>query len=353
MIKEMPEEPKPLVSIVIKNYNYAQFVGEAISSAHNQSYSPIEVIVVDDGSTDNSREVLDAYGDRIVRVYKENGGQGSATNAGFAQSHGELILFLDADDYLELDVIEEAVRHWDGKAPKIHFRMDIVDNSGAVIGQDPASDVALPSGNLRASVLARAHYDTPASSGNIYSRRFAEAVMPMPEATFRRAADSYLYLLAPLYGDIVALPRVGAKYRMHGANVFLKKRRFCTSADLAGIVQRYDRCVALVEKYTRENGIPSTYNPKYYGHANFARLLHLRVENKLDYPTAFQLLGNIIYAFSTEKGYTAKQRVTTIVKSVSLAFVPLPVIWRIYPNTRPPAESIRATKPVEVPAVGQ
>ena len=72
------------VSIIINNYNYGQYLGSAISSALSQSYSSVEVIVVDDGSTDNSQEVIGNYTKSIVPVVKPNGGQGSAFNEGLA-----------------------------------------------------------------------------------------------------------------------------------------------------------------------------------------------------------------------------------------------------------------------------
>ena len=99
----------PLVSIVIDNYNYGGFVAEAIDSALAQTYPRTEVIVVDDGSTDGSREIIAAYGDRVRPLLKDNGGQASAFNAGFGLSRGEVILFLDADDALLPTAVAEAV----------------------------------------------------------------------------------------------------------------------------------------------------------------------------------------------------------------------------------------------------
>src|ERR687885_1217665 len=87
-----------LVSILICNYNYAQYVKEAIDSALNQTYSNTEVIVIDDGSTDNSREIIASYGDKIIPILKQNSGQASAFNVGFAISKGDIICFLDSDD---------------------------------------------------------------------------------------------------------------------------------------------------------------------------------------------------------------------------------------------------------------
>lgn len=82
----MNSNEQPLASIIIDNYNYGRFLADAINSALAQTYQHTEVIVVDDGSTDNSREIISQYGDRIRPVLKENGGQGSAFNAGFEAS---------------------------------------------------------------------------------------------------------------------------------------------------------------------------------------------------------------------------------------------------------------------------
>jgi glycosyltransferase involved in cell wall biosynthesis len=97
---------RPRVSVLITNYNYAHFLRAAIDSALQQTYPVAEVIVVDDGSSDDSRAVIVAAaaattaGRLIIPVLKENGGQGSAFNAGFARSSGDIVLLLDADDIL-------------------------------------------------------------------------------------------------------------------------------------------------------------------------------------------------------------------------------------------------------------
>src|SRR5215211_5807628 len=87
----------PLVSIIITSYNYARFLPAAIESALAQCYPQIEVLVVDDGSTDSSREIIAQYQsrNRVVPVLKEHGGEASAMNAGFARSQGAIVIFLD------------------------------------------------------------------------------------------------------------------------------------------------------------------------------------------------------------------------------------------------------------------
>jgi glycosyltransferase involved in cell wall biosynthesis len=101
--------PEPLVSILINNYNYEQFLGNAIESALNQTYKNIEIIVVDDGSTDKSRTVIERYRGRVLPVFKENGGQSTAFNAAFAASSGEIICLLDSDDYFLPSKVERVV----------------------------------------------------------------------------------------------------------------------------------------------------------------------------------------------------------------------------------------------------
>jgi glycosyltransferase involved in cell wall biosynthesis len=98
-------ENRPLVSIIIPNYNYARYLREAIDSALAQTYQPFEVIVVDDGSTDESRSVIQSYGPAIQPVFQKNEGLPSARNAGIAKAGGEFFVFLDADDALLPDAV--------------------------------------------------------------------------------------------------------------------------------------------------------------------------------------------------------------------------------------------------------
>jgi glycosyltransferase involved in cell wall biosynthesis len=90
----------PLVSVIISSYNYQQYVAHAINSVLEQSYQSIEIIVVDDGSSDGSPQIIKEYREKITPIVKSNGGQASALNAGFLVSHGDIICFLASDDWL-------------------------------------------------------------------------------------------------------------------------------------------------------------------------------------------------------------------------------------------------------------
>jgi len=100
---------RPLVSAIIPTYNRAHVICEAVESALAQTYSPMEVIVVDDGSTDNTLERLREYKDRISAIRQANAGPATARNRGVAASHGELIAFLDSDDLWLPSKIERQV----------------------------------------------------------------------------------------------------------------------------------------------------------------------------------------------------------------------------------------------------
>jgi glycosyltransferase involved in cell wall biosynthesis len=90
-----------MVSFVIPNYNHARFLGAAICSALEQTYTNIEIVVVDDGSTDNSRDVAAVFGDRIRYIHQANAGLSAARNTGIAAATGEYVALLDADDLVE------------------------------------------------------------------------------------------------------------------------------------------------------------------------------------------------------------------------------------------------------------
>jgi glycosyltransferase involved in cell wall biosynthesis len=88
----------PLVSVIIANHNYARFLEPCVRSVLGQTYAHAEIIVVDDGSTDDSRAVITAFGERVRAIFQQNAGQAAALSAGFAASRGDLIALLDADD---------------------------------------------------------------------------------------------------------------------------------------------------------------------------------------------------------------------------------------------------------------
>ena len=126
---------QPLVSIIIPNYNYGHFVGEAVESALTQTYVHIETIVVDDGSTDNSIEVLRNFGEKITLIAQKNAGVAVARNRGIQASNGEFVAFLDSDDSWLPEKIEKQIRRFqeDPSIGLVHCGYVVFDASSRVV----------------------------------------------------------------------------------------------------------------------------------------------------------------------------------------------------------------------------
>lgn len=259
----------PLASVVVNNFNYAPFLGAAIDSALAQTYSPVEIVVVDDGSTDGSRELLESYGNRIKRVLKQNGGMASALNAGFAASSGEIVIFLDSDDVLLPTAVAAAAELLrDPQVAKVHWHLREIDGGDMETGR-LVPEVNLPEGNLRDLLIAKGPMSGNGSptSGNAWSRRFLERVLPMPEQELRQHADAYLNTLAPLFGGLRKVPAPQGQYRVHGANDYATQPRIDR---LKRNLQMYHYRCRLLSGYLRASGINvqpvawKTGNPYYH-----------------------------------------------------------------------------------------
>jgi glycosyltransferase involved in cell wall biosynthesis len=210
----------PLATIVVVNYNYDEFLAAAIDSALEQSHVPVEVIVVDDGSTDRSRRIISDYGTRVRAIFQSNGGQGAAYNAGWLAARGELVLFLDSDDVLMPDALAKVVSAFKSSdAVKAQFYLALVDRYLKPLGY------RLPSYDFsrltpRQQILNYGYYVSPPASGNAYRKSFLDEIMPIAdEATYRRAPDGYTTGLAGVAGKVVSIPETLGYYRIHGNNI--------------------------------------------------------------------------------------------------------------------------------------
>ncbi|MBD2072866.1 glycosyltransferase [Phormidium sp. FACHB-592] len=216
-----------LVSILINNYNYGNFIAEAIDSALNQNYPEIEVIVVDDGSTDNSREIIASYGDRIKPILKKNGGQASAFNAGFAASTGDFICFLDSDDLFKVDKVTAVVNAFQ-QDKTIGWYFHTLELFGSQLDQKELDSVSselsgiydlrpyILRGKLRGSLPFEVNI---ATSGTCCRRSLLERILPMSEET-RITSDDYIkYAALGISKGFISFQPL-ARQRIHGNNAY-------------------------------------------------------------------------------------------------------------------------------------
>lgn len=213
-----PTDAPVRFSILVANYNYDRFLGRAIESALAMDWPDIEVIVVDDGSTDNSREVIDSFAGSITAVYQDNAGQRAANNAAFARSTGDVVVFLDADDVLDPAFARAVAAAWGPTVTKVQVQMQLIDAEDRPFG-DLIPNFAFRPEPAQITAWARSstEYPTPPGSANAYARRFLEQFFPIGDE-HDNATDSTCLALAPLMGDVVTVVEPLVQYRQHGAN---------------------------------------------------------------------------------------------------------------------------------------
>lgn len=185
-----------LVTILINNYNYDGFLMEAVDSALNQTYDNIEVIVVDDGSTDNSKGIISSYGNKIIPILKENGGQASAFNLGFAKSQGDIIFFLDSDDFFLPEKVTTVVDIF-GTHQEINWLFHPLKFVGHISGLKPKNyDSKLSSIYDVRKSLAKGKLGNRlpigiATSGMCIKRNILQQILPMPDI-IKITSDDYI-----------------------------------------------------------------------------------------------------------------------------------------------------------------
>jgi glycosyltransferase involved in cell wall biosynthesis len=212
----------PLVSVIIGNYNYERFIKEAIDSALNQTYENIEVIVVDDGSNDNSREIIASYGDKVIPVFQENGGQPSCYNTGFASSRGDIICFLDSDDIFLPNKIIEIVRIFDyyKDISWCFHSLQLIDENNKPLTITTTPNYVTRECDFRARLKSgKIPPNLPPSSALTFKRKLLEQILPMPTTKAVPASDCYIkYMTAALSKGFILAENLTLQ-RIHNNNM--------------------------------------------------------------------------------------------------------------------------------------
>jgi glycosyltransferase involved in cell wall biosynthesis len=203
-----------LVSVIIPCYNQANFLGEAIESALSQTYRHFEVIVVDDGSPDNTTEVASGYpGVRCIR--QENQGQGAARNTGLHESKGSYLIFLDADDRLLPNALQIGLNCLDAhpECAFVYGHIKIINSDGSP--QPTQEQYCIEKGHFQ-TFLRYNFIWTPATV--MFRRDVFESIMGF-EPSLSPAEDWDLYLRITRSFPIYCHDNVVAEYRVHRQNI--------------------------------------------------------------------------------------------------------------------------------------
>jgi len=211
-----------LVSIIITSYNYEAYLAQAIDSALAQNYSPLEVFAIDDGSTDNSPNIIRSYGDRVHAVFKRNEGQRTCYNLGWKMARGDIVMFLDSDDVLLPDAAARSVAALQQPgAVKAQFLLTAVDKDLRPTGGFMPTYGLRDAANIPRDIALWGYYLSPPSSGNAFRKDFLDKIMPMPKKDFGNyylPPDGYVAALAGLAGGVVSIHEPLGLYRFHGKN---------------------------------------------------------------------------------------------------------------------------------------
>lgn len=208
-----PERPR--FSVIVNNYNYEAFVDATLASVEAQTCRDYELIVVDDGSSDRSLDVVRRYpAASIVRTARLNQARACLEAARF--SRGDYVYFLDADDVAEPHLLATVAGALSGEPAKVQFQLSLIDAAGEPAGEPfPTFPEGYDSAAMREAVEARGMYVTPQTSGNVFSRRVLDLV---DDIDYERAIDGVTLLVAPFLGEIRSIATPLARYRLHGAN---------------------------------------------------------------------------------------------------------------------------------------
>ena len=214
------------VSVIIPNYNYAGYVGAAIESVLLQTYPNIEIIVVNNGSTDNSLEILSKYSAKICLVNQENLGQSGARRTGLNKASGDYIAFLDADDTWDPHKIEKQLSLFTSKVDLVYSGINLFSESAQrVIG------VELPS--FRGS-CCEAFIDHPGvsivlsgESTCIFTRSLLNKVGSF-DPDLNSAAGWDFFRRCSKFSEFDFVPEALTNYRLHSSNMSNSTERTIT-----------------------------------------------------------------------------------------------------------------------------
>jgi glycosyltransferase involved in cell wall biosynthesis len=204
-----PAQPtEPLVSIVIPAYNHAQYVDEAIRSVLAQDYPHVELIVLDDGSRDDTREVLQHYGNRFYWETHENIGQAATLTKGWSIARGEILGYLSADDRLEPSAVSESVALLKTRpeAAATYCDFNLIDPHSRIVRRVRAPDFHYA--RMLVTVTC------PPGPGAFFRRSAYERAGPW-EARLRQMPDYDFWLRLGLEGPLIRIPKVLAGFRVH------------------------------------------------------------------------------------------------------------------------------------------
>lgn len=265
---------QPTLAVVINCYNYEDYVGAAIESVLDQKRPDCELVVVDDGSSDGSWDVICRYPVNAVRV--RNSGQPAACLSGLERTSAPFIMFLDADDALKPGSLDTIMSKLDAGVAKLQFPLTQIDSSDRVLNHAyPALDSYRDRQGLIQEVLEFGVYTSSPTSGNVFRR---DVALLLREVSYDTAVDGVIIFAAPFFGDVVSITEPLAFYRLHDRNKSGLRRSLNAStleAQINRFVGRMGHLRTIVATSGEVRSVPDPQTLYYYRERNFSHRIAL------------------------------------------------------------------------------
>lgn len=312
------------ISVVVTAYNYARYLPAALDSVLAQACPhEVECIVVDDGSTDETPEVMRAYEGRVRYLKRENGGQGAAFNTGFEASTGDLVAMLDADDTFLPRKLSSAARAFedDESLGLVHHALGLIGPEGGWIGRDgspqnPPDTVPTlehpADGDVRERLLVQGFpYIFAPCSGLVFRRSALALAMPVP-ARIKSDTDAMVALPVALFHKVKYLPDILGGYRVHGQNISATRKE----ADADPVVARAKLHLSHLEAFW-ENLNLALERKGVKGRLNVARSWnYMREKGKATGKTPIHFLPGAAKAVATDPLMTLSEKTKALTRLV-------------------------------------
>ncbi|RKR73553.1 glycosyltransferase [Frondihabitans australicus] len=314
MILESRASAFRVVGVVV-NYNYERYVASAIRSLLEQTIPFDEIIVVDDGSTDSSRDVIAEFADRVTVISKENGGPLSAAFAALDATDCDYFYLLDADDVAEPDLLESLGDLLQSCPVKVQFQLRSMDETGTAIDSVfPSYRAGYDSASMIDDNGTLGFYVCAPTSGNVFWTDYLRFLRNR-DLDERGAYDGVPAQVAPYFGDVVSVNQPLARYRVHAASKSSWGNPTVELMDRE--LTRYRSRWEQAESILRDKGMTP---PRIESSAYVLERFLMKDALQGRRPT---LRTGIRYAAAVSgSGYTLSQRVAFSLWAISLSIVP-------------------------------
>ena len=281
------------VSIIVANYNYEVYLPLAIQSVLDQSYNDFEIIIVDDESTDKSRDIIQRlhsqYPEKITYIFQKNTGHGGAISTGFSAANGDIISFLDSDDLWDEHKLSRIMKVFqeDSTVMGVIHKLQVINKLGE-LGNSIEDVPKIPHGNLENLLIETgAAWFYPPTSAITIRRSVLETLLPVTSSEWKTSPDGCLMYGAGFLGKVIPIPEILGSYRLHGANTYARGKDEIESIEKQfDTLEKIEKTVQWINEFLSQINKP--YKVNLSKNLNYIRMKYY-LNGKFDFKKACEI----------------------------------------------------------------